>query len=46
MERVCFPCSMIVEPDGSLKLYYGGADTVQCLATGKLSDVIYACKHW
>jgi len=46
VEHVCFPCSKIIEPDGTLKLYYGGADTVQCVATGKLEDVIYACKNW
>jgi predicted GH43/DUF377 family glycosyl hydrolase len=43
---VCFPCSMIVEPDNSVKVYYGAADTVQCLATGQLEDLIYACKNW
>ncbi len=46
VEHVCFPCSKIIEPDGTLKLYYGGADTVQCVATGKLDDVIFACKNW
>ncbi len=46
VEHVCFPCSKILEPDGSVKVYYGGADTVQCLATGRLEDIIYACKHW
>lgn len=46
VEHVCFPCAKIVEPDGTVKLYYGGADTVQCVATGKLSDIIHACKHW
>ncbi|MFP4105075.1 MAG: glycoside hydrolase family 130 protein [Phycisphaerae bacterium] len=46
VEHVCFPCGKIVEPDGTLKLYYGGADTVQCVATGTLDDVIFACKNW
>ncbi len=46
VEHVCFPCAKIVEPDGSVKVYYGGADTVQCVATGKLEDIIHACKHW
>lgn len=46
VEHVCFPCSLIVEPDETLKLYYGGADTVQCVATGKLDEVIHACKNW
>ena len=46
VEHVCFPCSMIVEADQSAKVYYGGADTVQCLATGRLEDILHACKHW
>ncbi len=46
VEHVCFPCAKIIEPDGSVKVYYGGADTVQCLATGRLEDIIFACKNW
>lgn len=46
VEHVCFPCSLIVEEDKTVKLYYGGADTVQCVATGKMEDIIYACKNW
>lgn len=46
VEHVVFPCSKIVEPDGTLKLYYGAADTVQCVAVGKLEDVLMACKEW
>ena len=46
VEHVCFPCGKIVEPDGTLKLYYGAADTVQCVAMGRLEDVLYACKNW
>lgn len=46
VDHVCFPCAKILEPDGSLKLYYGGADTVQCVATAKVEDVVHACKNW
>ncbi len=46
VEHVCFPCAKILEADGTVKLYYGGADTVQCLATARLADLIHACKHW
>lgn len=46
VEHVCFPCSMIVEDDGSIKLYYGAADHVQCVALGTLADLVYACKNW
>ena len=46
VEGVCFPCSKIIEPDGTVKLYYGGADLVQCVAVGKLADIVHACKNW
>jgi len=46
VEHVCFPCAKIVEPDNTVKLYYGGADTVQCVAEARLEDIIYACQHW
>jgi len=46
VEHVCFPCSKIIEDDGTVKLYYGAADTVQCVATGRLDELIHACKHW
>jgi beta-1,4-mannooligosaccharide/beta-1,4-mannosyl-N-acetylglucosamine phosphorylase len=31
---------MILEEDGEVKIYYGAADTVQCLATTQLDDLI------
>ena len=46
VDHVCFPCAKILEEDGSLKLYYGGADTVQCVAEAQLEDIVYACKNW
>jgi predicted GH43/DUF377 family glycosyl hydrolase len=46
VEHVCFPCGKIVEDDGTVKVYYGAADTVQCVAVGTLDDIIFACKNW
>ncbi|MEI8121114.1 MAG: hypothetical protein WCI20_03615 [bacterium] len=40
------PDNPILEEDGAVIVHYGGADTVQCVATGKLTDIIHACKHW
>ena len=37
---VLFPGSMISEDDGSVKIYYGAADTVECVATAKLDDLL------
>jgi predicted GH43/DUF377 family glycosyl hydrolase len=46
VDHVCFPCAKILEPDGTVKLYYGGADTVQCVATARLEDILHACREW
>ena len=43
--NVIFPGSLVPEDDGSAKLYYGGADFVQCMAYTKISDLIDACKR-
>jgi len=40
---VVFTCGAVVEDDGEVKLYYGGADTVQCVATTSLERLIEAC---
>ena len=41
--NVIFPGGIIPEADGTVKVYYGAADYVQCLATGKMSNVIDFC---
>ncbi len=40
---VIFPGGMIAEPDGTVKIYYGASDTVECLATAKIEDLIKLC---
>jgi len=37
---VIFPGGMIVEDSGEVKIYYGSADTVECLATADLGDLL------
>ena len=34
---------MILEPDGEVKIYYGASDTVECVATAKLDDLLALC---
>ena len=34
---------MILENDGEVKIYYGASDTVECLATAKLDDLLALC---
>jgi predicted GH43/DUF377 family glycosyl hydrolase len=40
---VCFPTAAVVEDDGEVKIYYGGADTTLCLATARIEDLIAHC---
>ncbi len=41
--HVIFPGGMILEDDGEVKLYYGAADTVECLATADVEELIALC---
>lgn len=41
--NVIFPGGMILEDDGSVKIYYGASDTVECMATAKVEDLIALC---
>jgi predicted GH43/DUF377 family glycosyl hydrolase len=41
---VVFTSGAVVEPDGEVKVYYGGADTVMALATTTVDELLYACK--
>jgi len=40
---VIFPTGMILESSGEVKIYYGAADTVTCLATVHIDDLIQLC---
>jgi beta-1,4-mannooligosaccharide/beta-1,4-mannosyl-N-acetylglucosamine phosphorylase len=40
---VIFPGGMILEDDGEVKIYYGAADTVECLATANVDDLLKLC---
>ncbi len=43
--NVVFPCAALVDrATDRLAVYYGGADTVVCLAFGRLSDIIAAAR--
>jgi beta-1,4-mannooligosaccharide/beta-1,4-mannosyl-N-acetylglucosamine phosphorylase len=41
--HVIFPGGMILEESGEVKIYYGAADTVECLATADVGDLLNAC---
>ena len=42
-QNVIFPGALILEDDGEVKIYYGAADTVECLATANVDDLIKLC---
>jgi beta-1,4-mannooligosaccharide/beta-1,4-mannosyl-N-acetylglucosamine phosphorylase len=35
---------MVPEPGGEVKIYYGAADTVMCLATADVHDLLGLCE--
>jgi len=42
---VVFTGGAVVEDNGDIKLYYGGADTVQCVAHTSVQKLLWACKN-
>jgi beta-1,4-mannooligosaccharide/beta-1,4-mannosyl-N-acetylglucosamine phosphorylase len=40
---VIFPGGMILEDSGEVKIYYGAADTCECLATARVNDLLALC---
>lgn len=43
---VIFPGGMLLEDDGQVKIYYGGADTVECLATASVGELLAMIEPW
>ncbi len=41
--HVIFPGGMILEDDGTVKIYYGAADTVECVAMAPLNELVRFC---
>lgn len=40
VHNVVFTCAAVPEPDGTVKIYWGGADTVMCVGTALISDLV------
>ncbi len=40
---VIFPGGLILEDNGEVKIYYGASDTVECVATANVDDLIKLC---
>lgn len=43
VHNVVFTCGAVPEDDGTLKLYWGGADTVLCMGTVEMETLIRLC---
>jgi predicted GH43/DUF377 family glycosyl hydrolase len=43
VHNVVFTCGAVAEDDGTIKLYWGGADTVMCAGTVDIDDLVRMC---
>jgi predicted GH43/DUF377 family glycosyl hydrolase len=43
VHNVVFTCGAIPEDDGTVKIYWGGADTVMCMGTAVIDDLVGLC---
>jgi predicted GH43/DUF377 family glycosyl hydrolase len=43
VHNVVFTCGAIAEEDGTLKLYWGGADNVMCAGTANIEELVELC---
>jgi predicted GH43/DUF377 family glycosyl hydrolase len=41
--NVVFTCGAVPEPDGTVKIYWGGADSVMCVGEANLADLVALC---
>ncbi len=43
VSNVVFTCGAVPEDDGTVKIYWGGADTVMCAGTAVIDDLVQLC---
>jgi predicted GH43/DUF377 family glycosyl hydrolase len=43
VHNVVFTCGAVPEDDGSIKIYWGGADSVMCAGTAMIEDLVDHC---
>ena len=43
VHNVVFCCGAVAEDDGTVKIYWGGADTVMCVGTARIADLVDLC---
>ena len=45
VHNVVFTCGAVPESDGTVKIYWGAADTVMCVGEANVSDLVALCLH-
>ncbi|MEI8389389.1 MAG: glycoside hydrolase family 130 protein [bacterium] len=43
VSNVVFTCGAVPEEDGSVKIYWGGADSVMCVGSANINDLVDLC---
>ena len=43
VHNVVFTCGVVAEDDGTVKIYWGGADTVMCVGFARIDELIGLC---
>lgn len=43
VSNVVFTCGAVPEDDGTVKIYWGGADSVMCVGTAQIADLVKMC---
>ena len=43
VHNVVFTCGAVPEPDGTVKIYWGAADTVMCVGEANIADLVDLC---
>jgi predicted GH43/DUF377 family glycosyl hydrolase len=43
VHNVVFTCGAIPEDDGTVKIYWGGADRVMCMGEANIDDLVNLC---
>lgn len=45
VHNVVFTCGAVPEPDGTVKIYWGGADTVMCVGEANIAELVALCRE-
>ncbi len=45
VDNVVFTCGAIAQADGTVRIYWGAADSVMCVGSARIDDLIQLCLH-